>query len=188
MEKLKLFRDLCVLAVVAALLLGAAQATFKPPRTAVVDISKVFDAYDKKKDREAQFKTEIKGVEDRLKELERKHKAIVAELPNIEQGEKADAKELEKLGIELQVRRLKQEEMQRLRKTQIDYLREIREEITEEIQTFARAEGLDLVTEMRVMAETGDAGIQWPIVHFAAPEIDITKEITDRLNSRYTRK
>jgi len=188
MEKLKPFRDLCVLGISAALLLGVVQATFKPPRTAVVDISKVFDAYDKKRDREAEFKLEIKKVEDSLKDLEKRHKAIVAELPNIEPGPKTDDKELEKLRIELQVRRLKDSEMKRLRQTQLKYLQEIREEITDEIQTFARAEGLDLVLEMRVMAETGEAGIQWPVVHFSAPEIDITKEIADRLNRLYTKK
>ena len=48
---------------------GQALTTFRPPRTAVIDISHVYEAYDKKKARQAQFETDIKAVQEKLKAL-----------------------------------------------------------------------------------------------------------------------
>ncbi|MBI4605876.1 MAG: OmpH family outer membrane protein [Planctomycetes bacterium] len=189
---MKNLRPLCAVSLAGLLLVGAGQGAlkaFKPPRTAVVDISEVFEGYHKKRDRQDQFQAAIKGVEDKLKDLEKRYKDLVAELPNIEPGEKADEKEDEKTLLEMQVKRLKNREMRRLRDTMVRYLQEIRDEITREIQAYAEAEDLDLVVEKRVMAEAGEtAGFQWPIVHFAKPELEITKEIAGRLNARYAKK
>ena len=67
-------------------------------------------------------------------------------------------------------------------------LREIKEEITSEIEIYAQAYDLDLVLEKTVNAEgdpRGGVSFQWPIVHYAKPEIDITSQIVKRLNERY---
>ncbi len=167
--------------------LGAQVArTFQPPRTAVVDISQVFEGYDKKRDRQEQFQAEIKAAEDKLKDLEKEYKDLISEIGNLEEGERKKEKELEKFKLERDVKDLKQTEMKRLRDTQMKYLQEIRDEIADEIKTYAQAQDLDLVIEKTVMAETGnDGGFRWPIVHYAKPEIDISTEIAERLNVRY---
>lgn len=159
---------------------------FKPPRVAVVDVNQVFELYNKKKDRKDEFEVQVKTVDETLKAYEKRYKEIQAELPNLEPGKKKDEMELEKFKLEQQNRSLKETEMGRLRELELKYLQEMRDEITDEIQNYAKALDLDLVLEKTLNAELGrGAGIRWPIVHFAKPELEITQEIADRLNGRY---
>jgi Skp family chaperone for outer membrane proteins len=180
--------SLVLVTVVALGALGAeAVRTFQPPRTGVVDIALVFDLYDKKKDRQGELKGETDKVELKLKDLERRYKEIVDELPLVENGTRKNELMLQKYKLEIEVKELKDNEMKRLRDVQIKYLKEIRDEISEEINVFAEAQDLDLVLEKTVTAEGEQPGMgfRWPIVHFAKPELDITKEIALRLNSHY---
>ena len=188
MHKLK--AGVFVLGSMALLVVGAqAVRSFKPPATAVVDIAEVFEQYEKKKDRQAEFQAEIKGVEDKLKDIEKKYKDVVQELPQVEAGPRKNDLMLQKLKLEMEVKDLKEKEMDRLRGTQLKFLEEIRNEITQEIRAYADAENLDLVLEKTVTAESGDGnqrmGFRWPIVHFVKPELEITKEIAERLNAHY---
>ena len=163
---------------------------FKPPATAVVDIAEVFELYAKKSDRQAEFQAEIKGVEDKLKGLEKQYKDVVQEIPQLESGARKNDLMLQKLRLEMEVKDLKEKELERLRTTQMKLLEELRSEITEEIKAYAEAMNLDLVFEKTVTADTdgGRAGFRWPIVHYVKPELEITKEIADRLNSRYKKR
>jgi Skp family chaperone for outer membrane proteins len=188
MQRWKL--GLVVLAVAALLVTGAEVATtFKPPATAVVDIAAVFDQYDKRRDRQDELQVETKKLEGDLKELEQQYKDIEQELPLVEDLERREELTLSKVQIEMKVKRLKGTELQRLRETQLKYIQEIRDEITQEIEAYAKAMDLDLIVEKTVTAEgEGPAvGFRWPIVHFVKPEFEITKEIADRLNGRYRR-
>src|SRR5262249_23734334 len=100
--------------------------TFNPPRTAVVEIAKVFDLYEKKKDRQEQLQGETKVVEEKLKDLETRNKDLDQELKNLEEGPKKDEKTLEKVRLGIEVKGLKERELKRLRETQFKYLEEIR--------------------------------------------------------------
>jgi Skp family chaperone for outer membrane proteins len=177
--------------LIVSLALGAvfgeqAIKAFKPPRTAVVDVSQIFEAYDKKRDRQEQFQAEIKVAEEKVKDLEKKVKEIAQELLNLETGDAKKDKELEKFSLERDIKDLKQSAMEQLRKKQSQYIEEIRDEIGVEINAYAQAQDLDLVIERTFLAEPGpEGGFRWKIVHFAKPEIDITTEIAERLNSRY---
>ncbi|HVR75234.1 MAG TPA: OmpH family outer membrane protein [Planctomycetota bacterium] len=186
----------CVVVLLAAHFLAgqanpkrdAKPRTFAPPRIAVVDISQVFELYEKKKDRQAQFQSEIKVVEEKLKELEKKYKDVLSDIQNLEAGPRRREKEREKFDLEQEVKDLNEKEKKRLRETQMRYLKEIRDEIEAEIQILAQAEDLELILEKKVIAETESPnmpGFSWPIVHFVAPEFEITNEIASRLNSRY---
>ncbi len=176
--------------VVALALLGAeATRAFKPPSTAVVDIASVFEQYDKRRDLQAELQTESKALEAKLKELEEKYKAILQEIPLTEAKEAKKNLAVQKVALETEVEWLKKGELERLRQTQLKYIQEIRDEITQEIRNYAVAQDLDLVLEKTITAE-GDGnfpGLRWPIVHYVKPELDITKEIADRLNRRYRR-
>lgn len=162
--------------------------TFVPPRIAVVDISQVFELYEKKKDRQAQFQSEIKVVEEKLKELEKRYKDVLSDIQNLEPGPRKREKEREKFDVEQEVKDLNEKEKKRLHETRFRYLKEIQAEIATEIQDYATAEDLELIIEKKVIAETDSPsmpGFSWPIVHFVVPEIEITNEIATRLNSRY---
>lgn len=178
---------LCIGAL--ALLGQRAVRSFRPPRTAVVDITSVFDGYLKKQDREKDLAGESRDVQDKFKALEQKLKEITADVKLMQPGQLRNDKLLEKARLELDLKELENKELVRLRDTQTRFLREIKEEITTEIEIFAQAYDLDLVLEKTVSAEgdprAGGVGFQWPIVHYAKPEIDITAQIIRRLNDRY---
>lgn len=165
-----------------------ARRLFQPPRLAVVDISEVFELYDKKRDRQAQFQAQINEAETKRKELEKRYKDILEDLKNLQAGPSKLAKEREKLELELEVKYLSETALKGLRETQFSYLKEIRDEIVAEIKVYAEAMDLDVVIEQKVMGEADGPnanGFSWPIVHFVKPELQITREIADRLNARY---
>jgi Skp family chaperone for outer membrane proteins len=172
--------------VVLALVGSEAERLFRPPRVAVVDVSAVFEDYGKKKERQDELQLATKGVEDKLKELEKRYKELNAEINNLEPGPGKNEKLLEKVKLEIEVKELKDRELKKLEETQLKYLQEIRDEISAEIQTFAKSQDLDIVVEKTVAAAR--EGPRWPIVHYVKPELDITKEILDRLNARYSRR
>lgn len=172
----------------ASFVLGTqAVRDFKPPSTAVVDIAAVFEQYEKRKDRQEELQGDTKKLEEKLKSLEKQYKEVVLELPQLENGERKKKLTIEKLQLEMEVKELKDNELERLRKIQIKYIEELRDEIAQEIRTYAEAQRLDLVLEKTVTAE-GEGpmpGFRWPIVHHVTPELEITKEIADRLNAHY---
>lgn len=179
-----------ILMCLGALVLVGQRAvrSFRPPRTAVVDISEVFDSYLKKQDRQKDLTNESRGIQDKFKALQQKLKEIDADVKLMQPGQARREKLLDKAKLEIEVKELENKELLQLQQTQVKFLREIKDEITSEIEIYAQAYDLDLVLEKTVNAE-GDprAGMsfQWPIVHYAKPEIDITAQIIKRLNERY---
>ena len=173
-----------VLAMLAFVALGAAE-TFRPPRTAVVSISEVFDGYHKKVQRQEQLAQLRDALKQKIVDLEAQYDQLVEEI-KLTRGEAQAKKKLERYQLELKVETVKERDLAGLQTQYIEYLKEIRKEISDEIQQYAVAQDLDLVLERTVIAEgTPNArGFQWPIVHYAKPEIDITQEIVGRLNRR----
>ena len=194
MRKLRLpiaLLTLSLLCVSGCFLFLGAQAftTFLPPRTAVVDISKIFDSYQKQIDKSGELKVafdKAKRLMDTLKEnIEIKEE----ELKSIKQDSPGYARIFSEL---LESRRKFREGQKKhgedIAKQQATVVEEIRDEIAREIETVATSKELDLVLEKAVTAELQrGAGFHWKIIHFAKPEYDITKEVTDRLNKRYKR-
>lgn len=179
---------LCLLALAAVVLVGAqATQSFRPPTVAIVDIAEVFTLYDKTQDRQAQLETEKSSVLEKLKELEARHKEVNQELPQLEAGARKDELLLQKFRLEMEMKNLRDTQLERLRETHMRFLNEIRGEITGEIEDYSKAQDLDVVFERTVTADSGQPGMNWPIVHFVKPEYEITKEIADRLNQRYRR-
>lgn len=181
-----------VLVTGALLVLIGSQAvqSFWPPRTAVVDISVVFENYDKVKDRQKQLNDQLEDVRGRLREFKTKYEELKSDLEKLEKGSDLySEKRLEMGKIELEVEALQETEGKQLKESMRDFLKTIRQEITTEIESFAKAKELDLVLEKTVSMEGngGAIGFRWPIVHFARPEIDVTKEVTTRLNEKYRR-
>lgn len=178
-----------LVAVVTIALLGMGLKGFRSPTTAVVDIHEVFEAYQKKKDLEATLKQEMDQVNGRLQELRGRFDSLRLELEQLQPGSEAYlAKMQEKNELELTTLRIQQRDVQELSKKFERILRELRDEIAREIQRFAEAHNVDLVLERQVIIRPNAKGmdeIRWPVVHFASPDLDITSEVTARLNSRY---
>jgi Skp family chaperone for outer membrane proteins len=160
-----------------------AEKLFKPPRTAVVDISVIFEDYQKKIERESDMKQQTKTIEDKLKDLEKRYKEIQSEIGNLAEGPKKQERLLDKFKLELEVKEYKERELKRLEETQLRHVQEIREEIEAEIQAYAKSNDLDLILEKTVTAAR--EGPRWPICHFSKPELDISRDILQRLNARY---
>ncbi len=170
--------------------LGAqAFTTFLPPRTAVVDISKVFDEYQKQIDKSAELKAAVEKTTRLLDTLKEGITIKEEELKSIKQESPTYVKILsEALELKRKFREAQKKGTADIAKQQTDTIKMIRAEISKEIETVATARELDLVLEKAVTAELQrGAGFHWKIVHFSKPEYDITKEVTDRLNLRYKR-
>ena len=170
--------------------LGAqAFTTFLPPRTAVVDIAKVFDEYQKQIDKSAELKAAVEKTTRLLDTLKEGITIKEEELKSIKQESPTYVKILsEALELKRKFREAQKKGTADIAKQQTDTIKMIRAEISKEIETVATARELDLVLEKAVTAELQrGAGFHWKIVHFSKPEYDITKEVTDRLNLRYKR-
>lgn len=170
--------------------LGAqAFTTFLPPRTAVVDISKVFNEYQKQIDKSAELKAAVEKTTRLLDTLKEGITIKEEELKSIKQESPTYVKILsEALELKRKFREAQKKGTADIAKQQTDTIKMIRAEISKEIEMVATARELDLVLEKAVTAELQrGAGFHWKIVHFSKPEYDITKEVTDRLNLRYKR-
>ena len=164
-----------------------APRTFKPARVAVVDIGEVFESYAKKKDVEARLEKEVKAEEAKMQGQEKEYKRLIDELKNVEEGsEQHKTLTLKKIELEYQVKNRQKELLREFQEKQLKALREIRDEITAEINQYAAAMDLDLVLEKKISAEGKGQAISWPVVHFVKPELEITQEIVKRVNAKYT--
>ena len=194
MRKLRLRAAVLTLFILCAsggfFYLGAqAFTTFLPPRTAVVDISKVFDDYRKQIDKSAELKAAVEKTTRLLDALKEGITIKEEELKSIKQESPTYVKILsEALELKRKFREAQKKGTADIAKQQTDIIKMIRAEISKEIELVATAKELDLVLEKAVTAELQrGAGFHWKIVHFSKPEYDITKEVTDRLNQRYKR-
>jgi Skp family chaperone for outer membrane proteins len=175
---------LCGVAWVTSLVVVA--GTFAPPRTAVVDASVVLGDYAKKKDLEARALAARKALETRYQELEKKHAELTQELKHVGQAEAEDRILTERFNLELKMKRIKEREIPEMLKQRFESIEVLRAEVEKEIGKYATANDLDLVIEKAFVLDTaGPDAYRWPIVHFSKPELDITAEITLRLNDLY---
>ncbi len=162
---------------------------FSPPRTAVVDISLVFDGLLKKKDKEAEL--EVKS-EAAMKELEAKRRELIA-LQNEAELVPAGPQRAELITRtqkgKIDLKALQNKKFSEMNKEKLDIMRAMREEIDAEIKVFAEANDLDMVVQVAVTtSEAGTPEFQWPIVHYYRPEFDVTQQLIDRLNDAYRRQ
>jgi len=176
----------------ASWFLAGAQAftRFLPPRTAVVDISQIFEKYQKRIDRAEDLKTTFDSVMQELEQLKETQEVLQRDVQDLKPGSEAfRLKYLEHLEVSEKIKQLQATKGQEFEEKRTAYVEEIRQEIKVEIQVVAEAEELDLVLERAVTAESSRAGLgfHWAIVHFAKPEFEITEKVTKRLNERYKR-
>ena len=177
-----------VLPVAVAAVLGAAAAerAFKPTSIAVVNISEIFENYEKKKDIEAKLEAEIKVEEKKFIEKQEELKKSQAELKNVQEGTERH-KELTVKGktLEYELKSWEKELVKIFQEKQMNALKEIRDEITTDIDKYRTGMGIGIVLEKQVSAEGKSNSVRWPIVHFVTPELEITGEIIKRLNTGY---
>jgi Skp family chaperone for outer membrane proteins len=190
---------LCFLALAGVGLLGAetflvaqtASRAFRAPRVGVVDFVKIFEAYDKKIDYEKRLAKTQGDLTGQVTDLENRFRTLADEIKMLEANragpDQLVTKKIERYTLELQVEQLREKELGNLQRTYVKYIQEIRKEIADEIEGYARAAELELILEKRVVAERSQnfPGFEWPIVHFSTPELDVSQEIVVRLNQNY---
>ena len=163
---------------------------FLPPRTAVVDITVIFDSYQKREDRAGELKRQYDVVIQGLQNLKDQRELLEVEMKDLKPtSETFQKKGLELIQIGARIKEIQDSQGAEFQRKRSTFLDEIRKEIQHEIKMVAEATELDLVLEKTFSAEGPRAGVElhWAIVHFAKPEFDITKTVTDRLNERYRR-
>lgn len=161
--------------------------TFKPPRIAVLEVSRLFANYNKKKDVEKKLQAEMKEEEERFRELKTQQRQTVEELKNLQSGTPRHRElTIRSREQEYDLKTMEDELYKKFLKRKFDSLKEINIELSKDIGKLATALELDLVLEKTVLAEAeGGASFHWPVVHYARPEIDITDELITRLNLQY---
>ncbi|MBN1442235.1 MAG: OmpH family outer membrane protein [Planctomycetes bacterium] len=181
----------CLSLLLLAMGAVAVAPAFSPPRTAVINTAAVFKSYEKKKAEEEIFEEQKSQVRVRLETLEKQKEDLVAEIRLLKKdSDLYTQKMVELLGLDQDIQRIQSTELKDLRDKLVAILKEIRDEIAGEIKAYARAHDLDLVLEREIEAQidAAGAGFNWPIVHHCTAELDITQEITDRLNDKYRAK
>jgi Skp family chaperone for outer membrane proteins len=177
-----------VLPVAVAAVLGAAAAdrAFKPPSIAVVNISEVFENYEKKKEIEKKLEDEIKAEEKKFNAKQEELKKVQELLKNLQEGSK-EHKETTVKGktLEYELKNWEKELVKQFQDKQMNALKEIRGEITDDIEKYATGMGIGIVLEKQVAAEGKNNSVRWPIAHYVKPELEITADIIQRLNAGY---
>ncbi len=177
-------------AILGALLIAAAEKTpsFQPPRVAVVDISVVFDDYEKTQDLQKSVEKDKDELRKRVEELKIRHEELEAELPTLKaNSEQSIAKNLEKTKVELEAQALQKTKLKEFNDKRRTFLAEITGQIRDTIKEYAEAHDIDIVVEHQVKMENESARFEWPIIHYAKPELDVTEAITGLLNNKYRR-
>lgn len=171
------------------LLAQIASKDFPPPRTAVVDTFEVIEQYKKKQELEAKLRAEVELAVKEVDGMESELKRVEAELKIVEEGTE-DHKNLilKKAELQFRLKSLQEQVNKDMSQKQLSAIQEIRKEVELEIERVAKARELDLVLEKKIPLEgRGKISINIPIVRFATPEIEITREVARILNERYRR-
>ena len=164
---------------------GAARL-FSPPRTAVVDIYKVFEGYDKKREVEAEMQGKAEAAKVKIEALEAELKQIEAELKLVSEGSEAHSDLIiKRTQVALDAAKHKKKIRAEFRERHQTEVNRIRDEISRELTRYGEAHELNLILEKTFYAEMGEQmTLNWPIIHFASPEIAITDELIGILNSK----
>ena len=159
---------------------------FRPPRTAVVDISRVFESFEKKKQLNAQLEEEGKKAEAEYNDLEGRFRSLEDDIKTVVEGsDEYNRLVLERTKLQLDLQNMRKKLLNEFQEKYLRAATQLRDEITQEIERYSRAHDLALVIEFRFNAEAKNMPpLKWPIVHYVAPEIDITDEIIGILNSQ----
>lgn len=168
--------------------LGARTAAhFQPPRTGVVDVAKVFKGYRRSVELGENLKRDERAIRDRLAELESRAEDMRRDLQLIKSPDKQYEKIVERFKLELKARQIRELEFPRIAQKKLELVGELNQEIESQIKSFALANNLHLILEKSVQIELQGKSppLNWPIVHFVVPELDITDAVTLRLNDMY---
>ncbi|MFH0876853.1 MAG: OmpH family outer membrane protein [Candidatus Omnitrophota bacterium] len=166
-----MFKKGVVAVAVLCLVFGMALNVYAAGKTAYVDLSQVFDKYEKTKvfDDELaaaqsvkekdldQLATEIKGIEDKMSLLSEKEKA-------------AKQRELDEKSNKLKT--MSQQVALDLRKNRDEKLKEILQDIEKVIQAYAQKNNYDFIFNDRVLL-------------YGVANADVTQDVIDQLNSGY---
>ncbi len=160
---------------------------FRPPKTGVVDVTQVFGEYEKSVEMRGKLKRDARDIHDRIAELENRAANMLRDLRMIRSRDKQYEKMVERYKLELKARQMREIDLPRLAQQGREQVAELQQEIEQQIEMIALANNLELVLEKSVQLELkGESRpLRWPVVHFVVPELDITREVTLRLNEMY---
>lgn len=165
-----------------------------PTRVAVVDMSNVFDNYNRSKEAQNQLREFQQKVETKLKQMRDQIEALKAELDNFNPDSDDYLKRSEEL-LELTIkfdvsRRVESEKAARKMRTMCE---EIYREITQAIQAAAEQSGYDLILykdEVKIQKKDKLNVVREKILQrkvlYAHADIDLTEPVLRRLNQAYT--
>ncbi len=184
---------LALLVISGVVLAQAAAARGRPTAVAVVDVQRVFESLSEKTQSEADLQTKADRVKAEQQERQRKLEQMQKDMEVLTPGTDAyntKQDELERQAVELQAwSQFQTNKLNRERSIQIEALYR---KIVDSIERFAKASGHDLVIFKEGNIDFRNANpqqlaalIQVRKVLWSAPDLDITDQITQRMNNEF---
>jgi len=190
---------IAVAALVFALVGGAnlvAQSGATVDKMAVVDVQKVFNSLDQKTSVEADITQQTEKLQKQEQDKQTELKALQADLQVLAAGTPAYQETQEKLetkAMEFQV--WKQFNQRKLEREKVLRLEDLYRKVVDAIGSVAEAKGIDLVlfkdNSIDLKGENQQqlaAMIQVRKVLYASPEMDITDQITQKMNNEWNNR
>ncbi len=175
---------------------GAARAEGPPPiKIGVFDLATVFKGYKKSKELEQRITDERDALKRELDDLGKQIMDITKELDMLDRATQAYELKEEELKVVAARRELKKDRFEnRLRKRWEEYNLEILDDIEAAVRAFGEKNGFSLILKVEgkpledsryLTGEVLLAAKASKSVLYAAPEIDISREIVEELNRRF---
>ena len=163
-----------ILLVVVLCFLCASQAAAKEQKIAFIDLSKVFDEYQKTKDLETILDSEAKKSQDKRKNFVKEVKRFKDELELLSEKGRKEREQI----IDKKIQGLKdfdKEIKTALGKKRDNMVREILKDIDKVVQEIGKKEGYDLILNDRVLLYSNE-------------RLDLSDKIIKILDVKYTEK
>lgn len=180
-----------LVAATAALVLGgwgldhllSSQGSPAPcPRTAVVDMAKVFQEYRKCDDLDRELENQIQARKDKIAEDQKRLEELKKERATLRPGsDDYAAKQEEIINLETRLDAQQRNYNQELEERYEAYWQEILRDVTAEVEAYAAIHKYALVLQKGLVIREK----AWNSVVYCEAALDITDELVDLLNKRY---
>ena len=167
-------------------------------KLATVDMDKTFLKYYKTINAEKKLKKQVRIMEDRAVEMERRHKSIISEYEKLmsesasivlsdearkKKKEMAEEKKIEIRRMEKSMRSFNKDARDMIAKQHNDSRKDILKEIQKVIEMISKNRAVDLVVD-----SSGKTSNLIPSVVYAKEELDITEEVLKLLNKGHEKE
>jgi len=181
-----------LLVLLLAFSAGAAEAEEAEVKIGVVDVIRVFDAYERSEDLEKELQGEAKGFSNKMESMKEELKRLEAEIELLSPEHERRVEAVSELAMKRQVyQSTVMAEQKKLMARQSKMLVEVYDEIAVAVEEYAKVEGYTLVLKAESKDVRGDTPDEVqlriavrPVLYYSSVH-DLTDDIIRVLNAKY---